>query len=434
MITILHAFARIYQKSTRGRRGGTADYTIEYEKYLRLAGVSDGDEREIAERELKQAESESKGLFRIDRAKRSNLPERLRLSGDGGEAWLFRQIGETAPDSQRGDLSDWFRSIASSMTVDRWRQEWSDYFNQLADAAIAGNSIQPFRRDDPDGNLALTHALAGVLKWQGPTLIRYASSAICGDSKRLQILEPRLRVALHAITGQTSLEDFGILRKPRFVTFHGPLTLTHQDKTIDFSQLPAPVSVAETNFTPETRVSTTAGICLTVENEDTFHELAATNPGVLLILTSYAGAAVRHLMRRLPEEMEFRHFGDSDPAGFDILRDLREKTGRDIHALMVPGWFASPTRTQPVSDAETRILNRLLNAEMPEAVRPLLEKLLHEGKPSNFEQESVRVEDVWMAIYDSQVCPQRRICRLPHDLEPTCHPPGCSIKTIEDYS
>lgn len=403
MLTILQAFARIYQKSARGRRGGTADYTIEYEKFLRLAGVADGDEREIAERELKQAEALSNELFCIDRAKRSNLPERLRLCGDGGEAWLFRQIGETAPDSQRGDLSDWFRGIASKVATDPWRLECTDYFNQLADAAKSGNSIQPFRRDDPEGNLTLVAALAGVLKWQGPSLIRYASSAICGDSKRLQILEPRLRVALHAITGQSSLEDFGILRKPRFVTFHGPLTLTHQGKTIDFSQLPSPVSVAETNFTPETLVSTASAICLTVENEDTFHELAASNPGVLLILTSYAGAAVRHLMRRLPVEMEFLHFGDSDPAGFDILRDLREKTGRDIHTLMVPGWFASSTHAQPVSDAETRILNRLLKAEMPESVRPLLEKLLQEGKPPNFEQESVCVADVWVALSESCV-------------------------------
>jgi hypothetical protein len=31
--------------------------------------------------------------------------------------------------------------------------------------------------------------------------------------------------------------------------------------------------------------------------------------------------------------LEFWHFGDSDDAGFDILRVLRENSGREIHPL-----------------------------------------------------------------------------------------------------
>ncbi|MFN7139458.1 MAG: hypothetical protein ACK4UN_08975, partial [Limisphaerales bacterium] len=36
--------------------------------------------------------------------------------------------------------------------------------------------------------------------------------------------------------------------------------------------------------------------------------------------------------------LEFWHFGDSDDAGFDILRVLRQKSGRDFKPLhMQPG-------------------------------------------------------------------------------------------------
>jgi hypothetical protein len=39
------------------------------------------------------------------------------------------------------------------------------------------------------------------------------------------------------------------------------------------------------------------------------------------------------LLKALPDGLEWWHFGDSDPAGFEILRVLREKTGRDFRPL-----------------------------------------------------------------------------------------------------
>jgi hypothetical protein len=37
----------------------------------------------------------------------------------------------------------------------------------------------------------------------------------------------------------------------------------------------------------------------------------------------YANSATVEFLRNLPENIELWHFGDSDPKGFDILRDLR---------------------------------------------------------------------------------------------------------------
>src|SRR5690606_34303221 len=129
-----------------------------------------------------------------------------------------------------------------------WSAPWQNWFRELARRAHDGESVQPFKRDDPADNAALLQALAGVLNWQGESLIRYASAMICGDSKRLQTLGPRLRPALEAVTGHSSLEAFGILRKPRSVTFHGPLVLHLGDATLDYSSLPAPGGLSEANF------------------------------------------------------------------------------------------------------------------------------------------------------------------------------------------
>lgn len=402
-MSILSHLARIYQNSAHGRRESSRDFTIDYEAFLRQAGMADGDAREVAEREMILLEKSSGGVFSIDRHKRSDLPQRIRLVRDGGEMWLFAQMDATPPSQQRIDLAETFSTIAGQKMPEVWQAGWSKWFHELANAARDGGSVQPFRRDDPAGNQSLVHALSGILHWNSPTLIRYASTAICGDSKQLQRLEPRLRLALQAITGSDSLETFGILRKPRFVTFHGPLTLNIDNQCTDFGMFPGPVTLAETNFTIQATFSTHARLCLTVENEDTFHELAATNPGVILILTSYAGAAVRRMIAILPPDLTFYHFGDSDPAGADILRDLRDKTGRDIRPLLIPGQHH--LARQPLAGTQRQTLHRLLTTEMPMELRSHVENLLEKGLPDDYEQESVPIAEVWKALLDQPIKP-----------------------------
>jgi hypothetical protein len=396
MTSILQALARTYRDSACGRKGATRDYTTDYEKFLRSAKIADGDEREIAERELREAAMKSNGLFQVERHPRSGIPERLRLCGESGEEWLFQQIGESSPTKQRVALANTFRETACRSVPERWQEAWSAWFHQLSESALTGGSIQPFLRDDSAGNVVLTNAISGVLYWHGPSLIRYASTAICGDSKQLQKLEPRLRIALAAITGSDALEEFGILRKPRFVTFHGPMKICTGNMQTDFSMFAGPVSLSETNLRTGSLVTTTASLCITIENEDTFHELAATNPGVLLILTSYAGSAVRRLIDFLPLHLSFFHFGDGDAAGSDILRDLHQKTGRDIQPLLIPGLESK--RRRPLAPSELVTLKRLLDTDLPAPLRVHAETLLEHGMPTDFEQESIPIHKVWEVV------------------------------------
>jgi hypothetical protein len=395
MTGILQSFASIYRKSSSGRSGSPRDYTIDYEKFLRTANIADGNEREIAERELREAELKSNGLLSVDRHPRSGMPERLRLRV-GGEGWLYQQIGQAAPTAERSELAKTFREMAERTVPGQWQQTWTEWFCQLSQAALDGGSVQPFRRDDSAGNEALVNALIGILNWQGPSLIRYASTAICGDSKQLQKLEPRLRLALEAITGSEALEEFGILRKPRFVTFHGPLAIRAADSSTDFSMFAGPIALSETNFPEECQITTLATLCLTVENEDTFQELAATNPGVLLILTSYAGSAVRRLLDLLPDDLRFLHFGDGDPAGSDILRDLRQKSGRDIQPLLIPGQASQKRR--PLRQTELSTIKRLLDSDLPASLLAHMEMLRDNGVPVDFEQEGVPIQRVWELV------------------------------------
>jgi hypothetical protein len=396
MTHTLQTLAELFRKSAAGGRGAARDFTIDYEKFLRAANAADGDEREFAERDLLSGERESKGLLSIDRAPRSGIPTRIRLARDGGEAWLFTCLGTATPAGQREALAAFFRQAATWKVPEKWSKSWQQWHRSLAARALGGESIQPFHRGDSAGNADFVRTLAGVLNWQGESLIRYASAVICGDSKRLQALESRLLAALVEITGATSLDSFGILHKPRTVMFHGPLALHYANRIVDFTVLPGVVSLSETNLTEATKVTTTTQGCLTVENEDVFLELAKRNPGVLLVHTSFPGSAVRRLFGLLDPAIECHHFGDSDPAGFDILRDLREKTGRFIRPMFMdprPG-----PGHPPLSPMEIQTLQRLIESPLLADLHPVLQDYLAAGTKGEFEQESVPIALVLEAI------------------------------------
>ena len=395
---VLRALTDLYRKSAAGSHGGARDFICDYEQLLRHAGSHDGDEREKAEDDLKRAELESNRIFSMDRAPRSHIFLRVRLSKDGGESWLFERIGESTPSERREDLAEFFSSMAEQPVPESWQRDWRRWCGMLVDAARSHGIVQPFNRNDPEGNRLILGALLGVIHWQGDSLIRFASSVICGNSKTLENLEGRLIAALRSIRNDPAmtLEDLGILRKPRTLTFHGPLVLKLDGGNVDFSPLPGPCRISELNLIAAGEILTVAPLCLTVENEEVFLELAKQNPGWLLVHTSFPGSAVRRLFARLPPDLPCCHFGDSDAAGFDILRDLREKTGRHFRPVCME--FRPHSGAPDLTADERRTIERLLAMPLMEDAHLELGKMLEAGSKGAFEQESVPVLEVFAWI------------------------------------
>ncbi|MCF7676114.1 MAG: DUF2220 domain-containing protein [Akkermansiaceae bacterium] len=391
MTPILHTLATRYASATAGRRGAGRDFLIDYEELLIEAGARDGDARELAEAGLVLAERLSQGLLTIDRDPRSGTPGNIRLARQGGEAWLFGQLGEVAPSAQREAMARMFEDAAGRV------EYWGAWCDRLARQVRDGGPVSPFKRGDAAGNRELLKVIEGVLAWQGESLMPYASAVICGDSKRLKSLGKRVLEALGAITGRTSMEAFGILEKPRSVWLHGPLELVFpRGETLDFSGLPGAVALSEVNLAAAAAIRTCATICLTVENEAVFLELVKRNPGVLLVWTRFAGSGVMKMLGRLPTHILFRHFGDTDPAGFEILRDLRERSGLEIRPLLmepVPD-PASP----PFNERERETLRRLLGSAVVADLHPLLARYLAGGTKGRFEQELVPLDRVVEAL------------------------------------
>lgn len=332
---ILSALARRYEVTQVGRTGvGERDLILDYERFLTGAGCHDGEARQFAEQALR--DMEKAGLLALESHKLDpRLLERIRFRA-ANEAELFARIGEPAPTERRRRCAAQFAEAEGDPLVpERWRGLWLEFCRSYQTAALAGGSIQPFERDDLTLNAELLSLLPQLLAWPGTSLIRFASCVLCGKSKRLEELSARINQALATITRDQirSLEDVNILSNPRFALIHGPLRIKLDGAWLDLGLLRGPFRLSLEDIAAAELVETTARRCITVENETSFYELAKLRSAELLVQTSFPGAGTIGLLKRLPTNLEFWHFGDSDEAGFSIFADLRTRSGCNFQSL-----------------------------------------------------------------------------------------------------
>ena len=339
---ILLALARRYEGSKAGRTGAAGrPVMVDYEKFLAESECADGEARQAAEHDLREAAG--RGLLKLVPHRRDPaIMESIRFE-HAEEAALFSAVGLASPAASRAAIAGQFRQATSHPIPENFRTYWIDYLRGKENAALAGDSIAPFDRSDPNGNLELLMLVPKLLAWREESLVRFASCVLCGNSKRLEELAPRERTGefagqlrgklgrvLAEITSGaiSSLDDLGIRATPRSALLHGPLQLQLAGEVLNLGVLAGPVRLSQTDIDAAETIGTTASICLTVENETSFHELAKLRSNVLLICTTFPGSATLALLRRLPSHLQFWHFGDSDGAGFEILETLRRKSGR----------------------------------------------------------------------------------------------------------
>lgn len=347
---VLEALARHYERRLAGRTGEfNRDVLLDVEDLLHDAGAVEGDSRAVAEQQLREAEQA--GILKLEplhKRDRASLHQ-VRFS-PAAEACLFDFLGRSSPKSVRDALARQFADAAAHEMLARWRERWKAWCERMRAAALAGRSVEPFDRHPSADNAKLLALLPRLLAWEGESLVRFASCVLCGDSKVLESLAAqdrdgecrdklrgKLGRLMEEITGGqiSALDDVGIVPNPRFALIHGPMRLRLDSEWLDLGRLQGAFRLAEADIVLAESVVTAAERCLTVENETSFHELAKLHSGTLLIQTSYPGSGTLKLLQRLPAELEFWHFGDSDEAGFDILRVLREKSGRNFQPLLM---------------------------------------------------------------------------------------------------
>ncbi|MEO7298783.1 MAG: Wadjet anti-phage system protein JetD domain-containing protein [Verrucomicrobiota bacterium] len=344
---ILEALARRYEQSRAGRTGkGTRDLIVSLTDLLEKADCVEGDKYELALRQLRELDGRLLELIPYHTRDRINISKVRFLPAS--EIEFYKLIGRLPPQNIREAVAQQFSTAAFAEVPLRWKEGWQNWCEQQRRAALEGNSVEPFDREPTAENTELLTLLPKLLRWEGESLVRFVSCDLCDKSKRLEELAAmeregefsgQLRGKLGRILEKITqgeirtLDALGIVANPRSVLAHGPLRLCLDGDWIDFGKLHGSFRIALNDIQRAEKIETSARRCLTVENETSFHELAKLRSGELLLQTSYPGSATLTLLRRMTDTLEYWHFGDSDAAGFDILRDLQKKSERNFQAL-----------------------------------------------------------------------------------------------------
>jgi hypothetical protein len=393
MSPAVHLLSERFRSSTAGRTNSAKrDLVFPWIELLKASGCQQGSARHEAVRDFEELEKHGVVLLERHRRDRTEiLKVRLPL---GNAPALFEWLGIASPESERGRLAGIFRQAARIPVPARFQAGWEAFCDSMAEAAAAGHSLKPLDRSKPAQIEIILRALPGILSWEGESLVRFASALLCKDSKFLESARPRLEACLTRINSgaATTLADFGIFETERTFLLHGPLVLKFETGPLDLGLLKTPVRLGA----PDLRragIETTATRCLTVENAAMLHELAKWDCGAILASSGseggFANSAVIGFLRALPDSLAVFHFGDSDPKGFDILRDLRERCGRQIDSLHME-FRPSTVGKNPLEADDLKTLERLLSSQfLTQKEKSTLEILRATGDKGDFEQESL---------------------------------------------
>jgi hypothetical protein len=390
-LKVLGVLAERYEQTRAGRTGQAArDLTVDYEELLRIAGCATGDDRVCAERDLTDAES--KNLLKVERHRRGGIPLRVRFSAVN-ESLLFEILRRTPPAERRKQLAESFQDAAATPVPEEFRRGWHSFCHALSEAALVGGSILPFSRENFAENRELLALVPKLLAWRGESLFRFASSVLCGNSKRLEQLRSRIEVCLERITAgkMARLADLGIVENERSLLVHGPLSLVFDHGNVDLSLLTAPIRIDRRDIL-RADFFASATRCLTIENASMLHELAKLAPGIILASSGseggFAHSTIISFLHKVPTQIECWHFGDSDPKGFEILHNLRARVQIPIRSLHM-GFRADPQSPLLTRD-DINTIERLLTLPLfSEAEKHQLRIMRDSGRKGRFEQESL---------------------------------------------
>lgn len=388
---VLLKLAEIYEDSAAGRHGtGRIDIQPEYETLLRDAGCAEGDMRALAEEHLQNAVAA--GVIVLDPIHKRDTRHfsKVRLS-PRKEHCFYEWIHRESPTARRKKWAALFREAGLRDVPSQWRGTWLSFCERRAEAALIWRNMEPFRFSQMSRGGQMLLFTAHLLAWKGQQLIRYPSYELTGNSKRLE----RWQLSLESLLSETSgggiasFEAHGLLPMPCVATFHGPVRFVcHGQVSLDAALSTDSSTRSADDIRRATRIETTAARCLIIENKTPFLALSKLQSGILLVWSSFPNSATVALLKRLHEAhpaLEFFHHGDTDAAGYDILRDLRQQTGIDIRSHHMR--YTPDAASVLLTEDERARLERLLKDTRMSAEHADIAALLASGRKGNFEQE-----------------------------------------------
>lgn len=251
------------------------------------------------------------------------------------------------------------------------------------------------------GDIASTRQLLDTIqaieKNKEQLYIREFSIRHFQDSKAFENMESRVTHVFRRFQencegrdGNEVLAEYGIYHTPNYVYMKGKTILSVGKEKIDLSVLKQGIGISGEDI-ERIRFTDTASVkkVITIENLTTYFRWQEED-SLLVYLGGYHNAVRRKLLQEIYvccPAAEYYHFGDIDAGGFEIYRDLWEKTGipfkmyrMDLETLQSYEHYG---KRLTESDRK-RLLSMCDRAEISGLVRYMLE---HDVK---LEQECIR--------------------------------------------
>ena len=233
--------------------------------------------------------------------------------------------------------------------------------------------------------------LAEVENVEEEVFIRNFSIRVLGDSKAFDKIKTSV-VSILCKYGEYAdkdhvLENLNIVNNPGYVYAKGNGRITVSGQVIDFGSLDGDLGLSSALLDNIESVQVYASKVITIENLTTFNSYADKD-AFAIYLGGYHNSIRRKLIRKIHEQnpdLAYFHYGDIAAGGFNILLDLRAKTGISFvpYNMDVATLEKYKDFTKKLTENDKSRLKNLLGGEFDLVVRYMLE---HDCK---LEQEAI---------------------------------------------
>ncbi len=177
------------------------------------------------------------------------------------------------------------------------------------------------------------------------------------------------------------LAEYNIYHTPNYVYLKGNVMLSIEDQTIPLHAMTQGIGISGEDIEKCSLVECSSiTSVMTIENLTSFFRCNRKRC-LMIYLGGYHNSIRRRLLNQIYQslpDVEYYHFGDIDAGGFDIYRDLKEKTGipfkmykMDLDTLKEYERFA-----KPLTKNDRERLEKLVSKVDKESVTELVEYML----------------------------------------------------------
>ena len=255
---------------------------------------------------------------------------------------------------------------------------------------IKGNK-KPHYSDDLDKLEQILKVLVEIEKIEKEVFIRNFSIRVLGDSKAFEKIKTSVVSILCKYGAYTDkdhvLQNLNIVSNPGYVYAKGNGQITISGQVIDLGGLNGDLGLSSVLLDSIEDVKVYASKVITIENLTTFNSYDDKD-AFAIYLGGYHNSIRRKFIRKIYElnsDKSYYHYGDIDSGGFNILLDLRIKTGISFAPFNMDVITLEKYKdyTQKLTENDRSRLKNLLGGEFDLVIRYMLE---HDCK---LEQEAI---------------------------------------------